>query len=92
MRTTIRLANKIYNIGTPMLGRWSSRGEASLRVRNPNHWLGLRSLTYNYSIQNRKVYLTNMDHCGCCEVTISKKEQIEETSTASDEHLLPYCL
>ena len=70
MRPTIRLANKIYNIGTPMLGRWS--------------------LTYNYSIQNRKVYLTNMDHYGCCEVT--KKEQIDETSTANDEFLLPYCI
>lgn len=27
---------------------------------------GRFSLDYEHSIQDRKVYLTNMDHCGCC--------------------------
>ncbi len=28
---------------------------------------GRWNLEYDQSVQDRKVYLTNMDHCGCCE-------------------------
>jgi hypothetical protein len=54
-------------------------------------------LDYDHSIQDRKVYLTNMDHCGCCENIIteikSKFDNIEKNKESSnDDDLLPYFL
>ena len=34
-------------------------------------------LDYDYSIQDKKIYLTNMDNCGCC-------ENIEESNKSID--------
>jgi hypothetical protein len=54
---------------------------------------GRFSLDYERSIQDRKVYLNNMDHCGCCgniitEIkfkfdNIEKNNESNKTSTAS---------
>jgi hypothetical protein len=53
-------------------------------------------LDYDYSIQDRKVYLTNMDHCGCCETIIEPKKIINNKKNKykelNDEYLLPYFL
>ena len=57
-------------------------------------------LDYERSIQDRKVYLTNMDHCGCCGNIINEIKcnfnNIERNNdlsiTSTDEELLPYFL
>ena len=56
-------------------------------------------LDYERSIQDRKVYLTNMDHCGCCgNITIENKSKLDYTyinnefKSSTDEELLPYFL
>jgi hypothetical protein len=57
-------------------------------------------LDYERSIQDRKVYLTNMDNCGCCgniiEEIKSKFDNIDKndeyTKTYTDEDLIPYFL
>ncbi len=53
-------------------------------------------LDYDYSIQDRKVYLTNMDHCGCCGNIEKSKKPINNIKNnykeLNDEYLLPYFL
>jgi hypothetical protein len=56
-------------------------------------------IDYEHSIQDRKVYLTNMDHCGCCgniKEIISKIHNIEinneSNKSSTDDDLLPYFL
>ena len=56
-------------------------------------------LDYERSIQDRKVYLTNMDHCGCCgNITIENKSKLDytyinnESKSSIDDELLPYFL
>ena len=34
--------------------------------KNPQLIIGRWNIDYDKNIQERKVYLTNMDHCGCC--------------------------
>lgn len=68
------------------------------RGQNNNVIIGRWNLDYDQTIQNRKVYWANMDHCGCCDVKkiddLNKKiEQcrvckIEE----SEEYILPYVM
>ncbi len=57
-----------------------------------NRWC----LDYDYSIQDRKVYLTNMDHCGCCENIEKSKKSIDNKKNnykeLNDEYLIPYFL
>ena len=50
---------------------------------------GRWNLDYDKSVQDRKVYLTNMDHCGCCEVKNNKKKIV---NIYDDDHLRPYFL
>ena len=57
---------------------------------------GRWGLDYDYSIQDRKVYLTNMDHCGCCE-NIEKSKKFKDNTKnnykeLNDEYLVPYFL
>jgi hypothetical protein len=54
-------------------------------------------LDYERSIQDRKVYLTNMDHCGCCGNIITEikskfdnTDKNDESKSYSDEDLIPY--
>lgn len=56
-------------------------------------------LDYERTIQDRKVYLTNMDHCGCCGNIINeikykfdKDINNESNKSLTDEELLPYFL
>jgi hypothetical protein len=37
-----------------------------LFVKNTPILVGRWTIDYDKNIQERKVYLTNMDHCGCC--------------------------
>jgi hypothetical protein len=37
-----------------------------LFVKNTPILIGRWTIDYDKNIQERKVYLTNMDHCGCC--------------------------
>lgn len=68
---------------------------------------GRWNLDYDNTIQNRKVYLANMDHCGCCDTVAkinienhkpkikiqdSKKNTNHNYSNHSDEYLLPYVI
>ena len=45
---------------------------------------------YDTNILERKVYLANMDHCGCCENIKKKKDKIE--SIEDDDYIKPYFL
>ena len=50
-------------------------------------------LDYEISIQDRKVYLTNMDNCGCCEmIESSTKSKHKSQEELTDDYLLPYIL
>ena len=52
-------------------------------------------LDYEISIQDRKVYLTNMDNCGCCgmiESSIKSKTKHKSQEELTDDYLLPYIL
>jgi len=56
-------------------------------------------LDYEHSVQDRKVYLTNMDHCGCCGNIIEEiKCKLDNTNkknehiSSKDDDLLPYFL
>jgi hypothetical protein len=45
---------------------------------------------YDTNILERKVYLANMDHCGCCENIKKNKDKIKFIE--NDDHLIPYLL
>lgn len=70
----------------------------STKPKSPMY--GRFSLDYERSIQDRKVYLNNMDHCGCCGNIItnikSKFDNIEKNNesnkTSTEDELLPYIL
>lgn len=52
-------------------------------------------LDYEISIQDRKVYLTNMDNCGCCgiiEHSFKSKSKSKSQEELKDDYLLPYIL
>jgi len=66
--------------------------------------IGRWNLDYDNTIQNRKVYWANMDHCGCCDTVIFNIENHKLKITVknckkniinynnSDEYLLPYVI
>ena len=58
--------------------------------KNPQVLIGRWTIDYDKNIQERKVYLTNMDHCGCCENIKKKKDKIKLIE--DDDHLIPYLL
>ena len=72
----------------------------STKPKSASQMYGRWCLDYEHSIQERKVYLTNMDHCGCCGNIIneikSKFDNIEKNNelnkTYTDEELIPYFL
>jgi hypothetical protein len=53
--------------------------------------IGRWSRDYDTYTLERKVYLANMDHCGCCE-NIKNKDKIQLKIDNNDEHLIPYLL
>ena len=46
---------------------------------------------YDTKILERKVYLANMDHCGCCENIKKKKDKIKSIEE-DDDYIKPYFL
>ena len=68
--------------------------------------IGRWNLDYDNTIQNRKVYWANMDHCGCCDTANFETTGIENHKLKikiqdykkntnynhSDEYLLPYVI
>lgn len=53
-----------------------------LFIKNTPILIGRWSIDYDKNIQERKVYLTNMDHCGCCGNIKAQPKQPIETSQA----------
>jgi hypothetical protein len=51
--------------------------------------VGRWNLDYDSTVQNRKVYWANMDHCGCCD---QKIVTVKVTHADSDEYILPYVM
>jgi hypothetical protein len=47
---------------------------------------GRWNLDYEPNIQDRKVYLANMDHCGCCE-NVKKQKKV---NIYDNDYLRPY--
>jgi hypothetical protein len=62
------------------------------KTRNNNLILGRWNYDYDSKIQERKVYLTNMDHCGCCEnIKLKTNKNMENKIYENDENdLKPY--
>jgi hypothetical protein len=54
--------------------------------------IGRWNLDYDNTIQNRKVYWANMDHCGCCDRIVSVVAVVAENHNDSDEYILPYII
>ena len=52
--------------------------------------IGRWTRDYDTNILERKVYLANMDHCGCCENIKKNKDKINFIH--NDDHLIPYLL
>lgn len=71
---------KLYNIINKLL------------FTKPDLYLyGRWNLDYDHIIQDRKVFLANMDNCGCCEIINDKIENNIEENIMNDE-LFPYFL
>jgi hypothetical protein len=51
--------------------------------------IGRWNLDYNDTIQNRKVYWANMDHCGCCD---QKNVTDKVTHDDFEEYILLYVM
>jgi hypothetical protein len=71
---------RIYNIYTPMLGRWA----LSYNYKIQNFTSETGAIHRNGFAMNFKIDNANMDHCGCC--IINSKNEI------SDDELWPYCI
>ena len=55
--------------------------------------MGRWNLEYDNTMQNRKVYWANMDHCGCCDQKIiTVKVEHTHNDNDSDEYILPYVM
>jgi hypothetical protein len=55
--------------------------------------MGRWNLEYDNTMQNRKVYWANMDHCGCCDQKIiTVKVEQTHNDNDSDEYILPYVM
>ncbi len=71
----------------------------STKPKPASQMYGRWCLDYERSIQDRKVYLTNMDHCGCCgniideiKCNLNNIKKNNDLTNSSDEELLPYFL
>jgi len=53
--------------------------------RNNNILMGRWNYDYEKNLLERKVYLANMDHCGCCDDHKYNKEIVKD-----EEYLKPY--
>ena len=62
--------------------------QRKLCTQKPEIVNGRWNLDYEQNIQDRKVYLTNMDHCGCCENGKAKKQ----VNIYDNDYLRPYLL
>jgi len=62
-----------------------------LFTENNKVMYGRWNLDYDKYIQDRKVYLTNMDHCGCCEHNC-KSGYDKEDGVYDNDYLRPYFL
>jgi len=58
-----------------------------LFTENNKVMYGRWNLDYDKYIQDRKVYLTNMDHCGCCEVKSGKSGNIIKSNKCEQSEL-----
>lgn len=66
-----------------------------LFTENNNVMYGRWNLDYDKYVQDRKVYLTNMDHCGCCEVKDNKNGnncKNDNKDIYDNDYLRPYFL
>ena len=71
----------------------------STKPKPASQMYGRWRLDYERSIQDRKVYLTNMDNCGCCgniieeiKSNINNIKKNNDLTNSTDEELLPYFL
>ena len=65
----------------------------STKPKPASYMYGRWCLDYEISIQDRKVYLTNMDNCGCCGIIEhSLKSKSKSQEELKDDYLLPYIL
>ena len=69
----------------------------STKPKPASYMYGRWCLDYERSIQDRKVYLTNMDHCVCCgniitEIKSNFTYKNDESKSSTDDELLPYFL
>jgi hypothetical protein len=69
----------------------------STKPKPVSYMYGRWCLDYERSIQDRKVYLTNMDHCGCCgniitEIKSNFTYKNDESKSSTDDELIPYFL
>lgn len=65
-----------------------------LFTQNSEVMYGRWSLDYEKCIQDRKVYLTNMDHCGCCEnAKIKQSNDYKNNKSLYDnDYIRPFLL
>ncbi len=62
-----------------------------LFTHNNKVMYGRWNLDYDQRVQDRKVYLTNMDHCGCCEPKNVNRTGISiSNGTYDNDYLRPY--
>ena len=50
-----------------------------------NILVGRWNIDYDNVIQERKVYLTNMDHCGCCGNVANNNKNIQNKETGQKQ-------
>jgi hypothetical protein len=64
-----------------------------IKKNQNNIVMGRWNLEYDNTMQNRKVYWANMDHCGCCHhQIITVKVAHTHNDNDSDEYILPYIM
>lgn len=71
----------------------------STKPKPASQMYGRWRLDYERSIQDRKIYLNNMDHCGCCgniideiKCNFNNIKKNNDLTNSSDDELLPYFL
>jgi hypothetical protein len=62
-----------------------------IKKNQNNIVMGRWNLEYDNTMQNRKVYWANMDHCGCCHHQIITVK-VAHNDNDSDEYILPYIM
>ena len=53
--------------------------------KKSNILVGRWNIDYDNVIQERKVYLTNMDHCGCCGNVVNNNKNIQNKETGQKQ-------